>query len=178
MGQTLTYSPAQLRTPAAKVIQWLVCGHSESVQRHNVTAEIERRKKKKEIREKRERDEAAEPPTPARDDNGLILLPDADYNQLCEELGESELSRVVSYQSGYCHLHGKSYPDWPFAIRKASKEGWGKPAPGKGTASVADFQPSADRIRKNHEWLDGFLAEQAKKEGSGKWDNLPGVTRL
>lgn len=138
----------------------------------------EKKEEKRDQRKERERDEAAEPPTPARDDNGLILLSDADYNQLCEELGESELSRVILYLSGYCRLHGKSYPDWPFAIRKASKEGWGKPAPGKGTAPTTDFQPSADRIKENNDWLDSFLAEQQKKEGGGKWDNLPGVTRL
>ena len=126
----------------------------------------EKKEEKRDQRKERERDEAAEPPTPARDDNGLILLSDADYNQLREELGESELSRVISYLSGYCRLHGKTYPDWPFAIRKAFKEGWGLKATGQASDPVTDFRPSTERIQKNNEWLDTFLAEQEAKGGA------------
>lgn len=60
----------------------------------------EKKEEKRNQRKEREQDEAAEPPAPARDDNDLILLSDADYNQLREELGENELSRVISYLSG------------------------------------------------------------------------------
>lgn len=109
-------------------------------------------------------------PALVRDGNGLILLSDVDYNQLCEDLGESELSRVISYLSGYCRLHGKSYTDWPFAIRKASEEGWGLKAVGPST----DHQPSPERIQKSNGRLDKFLAEIQEKE-SGEKLNLEAV---
>lgn len=109
---------------------------------------------------------AAAPPSLARDDNDLVLLSDADYDQLRTELGESELSRVISYLSGYCRLHGKVYPDWPFAIRKASVEGWGISSSKPGSKGGTDFQPTADRIQKNNAWLDSFLEQQKKP----KWN--------
>ena len=124
--------------------------------------------------------EAAEPPAPARDENGLIFLSDKDYQKLEAELGSTELQRVISYLSSYCRLHGKTYPDWPFTIRKAAREGWGKPVPGKGAAKGPQgYQPSAERIQRNNDWLDAFLAEQQKKqEGANRYDNLPGITVL
>lgn len=143
-----------------------------------MTAEIERRKKKKEIREKRERDEAAEPPTLARDSRNLIFLNDGEYKALVADLGEAETERCISYLSEYCSTHNKKYHDWPTMIRKASKERWGLSDPGQASAPTTDFQPSAEQIRASADWLDSFLAEQQKKEGGGKWDNLPGVTRL
>lgn len=116
----------------------------------------------------RERELAATPPALARDENGLILISDEDYGKLRDELGGEELNRVVAYLSSYCRLHGKSYPDWPFAIRKASSEQWGiKPS---GSAPSPDcFQPTPDRIKKNAERLDKFLEEQ-ETGGTKKWN--------
>ena len=55
--------------------------------------------------------------------------------------------------------------DWKAACRNAERwERWDKLTPSKGLskgiAPGADFQPSIDRIRKNNELLDAFLAEQ------------------
>lgn len=121
-------------------------------------------------------DLAATPPALARDGRNLIFLSDEQYQNLTTDLGESELERCVSYLSEYCSTHGKSYKDWPTMIRKASREGWGKPSPIKpGKYTTQDFQPTPERIRKNAERLDAFLAEQ---EGKSKDWNLPGITRL
>lgn len=127
----------------------------------------EEEKSREDSEREREKDPAAAPPALARDDNDLILLSDADYDQLRTELGESELSRVISYLSGYCRLHGKVYPDWPFAIRKASREGWGLSSSKPGSKGGADFQPTADRIQKNNAWLDGFLEKQKESKDWG-----------
>lgn len=113
---------------------------------------------------------AAPPPAPARDENGLIFLTDKDYEALQTELGTAELKRVIQYLSTYCRTNGKQYKDWPFVIRRASREGWGKPDPSKGASKTispgTDLQPTQDRIQKNNDWLDAFLAEQAAKEAA------------
>ncbi len=107
---------------------------------------------------------AAVPPPLARDSRNLIFLDEAQYSSLIADLGESELERCVSYLSEYCSTHGKSYKDWPTMIRKASREGWGKPSPTKpGSDGGTNFQPDATRIQKNNDWLDAFLAEQEGK---------------
>lgn len=121
---------------------------------------------------------AAAPPAPARDSRNLIFLDDAQYQGLIADLGEQEVIRCIEYLSEYCSTHGKSYKDWPTMIRKASREGWGLSSSKPSSKGGTDFQPTADRIQKNNAWLDAFLAEQQKKEGGGKWGNLPGVTRL
>lgn len=117
-----------------------------------------------------EPDAAATPPAPARDENGLIFLADKDYEALQTELGTAELKRVIQYLSTYCRTNGKQYKDWPFVIRRASREGWGKPDPGKGASKTispgTDLQPTQDRIQKNNDWLDAFLAEQQEKEAA------------
>ncbi len=51
----------------------------------------------------------------------------------------------------------KCLADWEAAEKK-------RPCGGK---TAADFQPDADRIQKNNDWLDGFLAEQAVEGGDG-----------
>ena len=113
---------------------------------------------------------AQPPPTPARDENGLIFLSDKDYQELEAELGAAELQRVITYLSSYCRLHGKTYPDWPFAIRKAAHEGWGKPVPGKGAPKGiqpgVDLQPDTKRIQQHNDWIDAFLEEQRRKEAA------------
>lgn len=121
---------------------------------------------------------AAAPPALARDSRNLIFLDDKQYRGLVADLGEQELNRCISYLSEYCSMHNRPYKDWDAAIRKAAREGWGLSSSKPGSKGGADFQPTADRIQKNNDWLDTFLAEQQKKEGGGKRYNLPGVTRL
>lgn len=128
----------------------------------------ERVEKKREDSE-REGDSAATPPARSRDGNNLIFLSDTDYDQLRDDLGESELSRVILYLSDYCRLHKKTYPDWPFVIRKASRERWGI-KPSNSTSTPESLQPTADRIRKNNDWLDSFLAKQAEAKSGGGAD--------
>lgn len=50
----------------------------------------------------------------------------------------------------------RSIGDWDAAEKKRNN---GKPKDPK------DFQPAAERIQKNNDWLDEFLAEQREKEG-------------
>ena len=131
------------------------------------------------MQEQVQRQGAAAPPPPlARDSRNLIFLDDKQYRGLVADLGEQEVKRCIEYLSEYCSTHGKSYKDWPTMIRKASREKWGLPSPKPAGKGGTDFQPTADRIQKNNDWLDDFLEEQQKKEGGGKRDNLPGVTRL
>lgn len=104
---------------------------------------------------------AAGPPSLARDSRNLIFLDDAQYSALIADLEEPELKRCINYLSEYCSTHEKSYSDWPTMIRKASREGWGI----KPSSTPGDFQPSAERIQKNSDWLDSFLAEQGKGGG-------------
>lgn len=109
---------------------------------------------------------AAVPPTaPARDENGLVFISDKDYQELDAELGGAELQRVVSYLSSYCRSSGRKYDDWPFVIRRASKEGWGLSSkPSGGSTTPGSFQPTQERIQQHNSWIDDFLAEQAKNE--------------
>lgn len=115
---------------------------------------------------------AAQPPAPApaRDENSLIFLSDEDYEALKKELGDVELARVINYLSTYCRSSGKRYNDWPFVIRRASAEKWGV-KPSGGSTTPGDFQPSSDRIQQHNAWIDGFLEEQKKQQGSkSRWD--------
>ena len=112
---------------------------------------------------------AAMPPhTPARDSRGIVCLDDGEYGALVADLGEQEVRRCIDYLSEYCITHNKRYHDWGLMIRRANREGWGLP-PSKPSSGVAkgplDYQPSAERIQRNNDWLDVFLAEQAEKEG-------------
>lgn len=131
----------------------------------------EREEKKREDSEsdlEREGDSAAAaPPTLARDTRNLIFLDDAQYQGLVVDIGEPELKRCIDYLSEYCGTHNKRYHDWPTMIRKASREGWGFPKSKPTTTGDTNFQPSADRIQKNNDWLDEFLAEQEAKSGGG-----------
>lgn len=120
-----------------------------------------------ELQSKGEGDPAAAPPTLARDTRNLIFLDDAQYQGLVVDIGEPELKRCIDYLSEYCGTHNKRYHDWPTMIRKASREGWGLPKSKPTTTGDTNFQPSADRIQKNNDWLDEFLAEQEAKSGGG-----------
>ena len=112
----------------------------------------------------------AAPPSLARDSRNLIFLDDGQYNALVADLGEHEVQRCISYLSEFCAMRGKPYKDWDAAIRKCGREGWGKPSPTKpGSGYGTDFQPTADRIQKNNDWIDEFLAGQ-RKNGGGDVD--------
>lgn len=141
---------------------------SEEALHCNDRERVEKKREDSESDLEREGDSAATPPPLARDSRSLIFLNDVQYQGLVADLGEPELKRCVGYLSEYCSTHGKSYKDWPTMIRKASREGWGKPSPTKpGSDGGTNFQPDATRIQKNNDWLDAFLAEQAAKSGGG-----------
>ena len=136
--------------------------------RHNVTLEREEKKKSREDSEReREKDPAAAPPALARDSRNLIFLDDEQYWGLVADLGEQELNRCISYLSEYCSMHNRPYKDWDAAIRKAARDGWGLSSSKPGSKGGADFQPTPERIQKNNDWLDAFLAEQAARGGGG-----------
>ena len=139
--------------------------------------EEKKRGEKEKIQNRGEKDDAATPPALARDSRNLIFVNDEDYNGLITDLGEEELQRCISYLSEYCATHNKRYHDWPTMIRKASREQWGM-KPSGGLTISGDFQPSVDRIQKNNDWLDSFLAEQKKQEGKKRFDDLPDVIVL
>ena len=132
----------------------------------------------KQVQEHTQEGTAAMPPAPARDSRGIVCLDDREYNTLLNDMGETELLRCISYLSEYSAMSGKTYRDWSAAIQKCHREQWGVTTP-KGT-SPGDFQPSIDRIQKNNDWLDKFLAEEQKKqqEGKNRYNNLPGITVL
>lgn len=112
-------------------------------------------------------DPAAAPPALARDSRNMIFLDDGQYSALVADLGEQEVERCIGYLSEYCSMKGRPYKDWDAAIRKASREQWGLSSPKPGSSSGTDFQPDADRIQKNGDWLDKFLKEQGSKP---KWN--------
>lgn len=129
----------------------------------------EKKKSREDSEREREKDPAASPPPLARDGRNIIFLNNEQYQGLVADLGEQEVKRCIEYLSEYCSTHGKSYKDWPTMIRKASREKWGLPSPKPAGKGGADFQPTADRIQKNNDWLDEFLAEQ-RKNGGGDVD--------
>lgn len=114
-------------------------------------------------------DLTASPPPLARDSRNLIFLDDKQYRGLVADLGEQEVKRCIEYLSEYCSTHGKSYKDWPTMIRKANREEWGLPSPKPTATGGANFQPTPERIQKNNDWIDEFLAEQ-RKNGGGDVD--------
>lgn len=133
-----------------------------------MTLEREEKEKSREDSEReREKDPAATPPSLARDSRNMIYLDDAQYQGLIADLGEQEVIRCIEYLSEYCSTHGKSYKDWPTMIRKASREGWGLSSSKPGSKGGTDFQPTADRIQKNNEWLDSFLGQQKRPKDWG-----------
>lgn len=126
---------------------------------------------------------AAAPPTPARNargDYGWVKLTDEEFQRLEQQLGADELRRCVAYIDESAQQTGNKngWKDWFVVIQRCHREGWGPPKAKPTATGGANFQPTADRIQKNNDWLDTFLAEQQKKEGGGKRYNLPGVTRL
>lgn len=110
---------------------------------------------------------AAAPPSLARDSRSIIFLNDEQYQGLVADLGETETARCISYLSEFCAMRGKPYKDWDAAIRKCSREQWGIPKAKPATTGDTNFQPTPERIQKNNDWLDAFLAEQAAKSGGG-----------
>ena len=113
-------------------------------------------------------DSAAQPLAPARDSRGVVFLDDGEYSALVADLGEQEVKRCIDYLSEYCITHNKRYHDWGLMIRRANREGWGLPPsklPSGAAKEPLDYQPSAERIQRNNDWLDVFLAEQAEREG-------------
>ena len=77
-------------------------------------------------------------------------------------------------------VYQKKAMNWPYMnkiLQSWHKAGYQTPAqveagdrPPKRTHSAAqpqDFQPSQERIQKNNDWLDQFLAEQQQKRGGG-----------
>lgn len=108
---------------------------------------------------------AAGPPALARDSRNLVFLDDEQYSALVADLGEHEVRRCINYLSEYCSMHNRPYKDWDAAIRKASREGWGLSSPNSGSKNGADFQPSAERIQRNNDWMDNFLDEHGKGGG-------------
>lgn len=110
---------------------------------------------------------AAAPPSLARDTRNIIFLSDEQYQGLVADLGEPELKRCIDYLSEYCSMHNRKYGDWDAAVRKCSREGWGLLSSKPGSKGGTDFQPTADRIQKNNEWLDSFLEQQKKPKDWG-----------
>lgn len=114
---------------------------------------------------------AAVPPAPARDPDGIICISDEDFEKLQTELGKPELDRVMGYLGSYCASTGRRYASWTATIRRASKEGWGKPNTGKGVLKAlspgVDLQPDAKRIQQHNDWIDGFLRSQGEQRRGG-----------
>lgn len=119
----------------------------------------------------RETETAASPPhAPARDSRNLIFLNDEQYDALVSELGAEEVQRCISYLSEYCSMHNRKYGDWDAAIRKCSRENWGK-SPSGGSTTPGSFQPTQERIEQHNAWIDDFLEEQKKQqEGKSRWN--------
>lgn len=123
------------------------------------------------VQEHTQEGSAAMPPhTPARDSRGVVFLNDGEYSALVADLGEQEVRRCIDYLSEYCITHNKRYHDWGLMIRRASREQWGV-KPSSGSTAPGSFQPTQERIQRNNDWLDAFLAEQQKKQQDpdSKW---------
>lgn len=114
--------------------------------------------------------EAASPPAPARSargDYGWVKLTDEEFQRLEQQLGADELRRCVACVDERAQQTGNKngWKDWTVVIQRCHRDGWdlsrAKPTATGGT----NFQPSAERIQKNNDWLDSFLAEQGKGGG-------------
>lgn len=115
---------------------------------------------------------AAAPPTPARNargDYGWVKLTDEEFQRLEQQLGADELRRCVAYIDESAQQTGNKngWKDWAVVIQRCHREGWGPPKAKPTTTGDTNFQPSAERIQKNNDWLDEFLAEQEAKSGGG-----------
>lgn len=149
-----------------------------------------------ELYQEREKDPAAAPPAPApQDPKEFGFGPDltaafADWlkykREKRQEYKPTGLTALVSQVRNNAAKYGEAAvaalirqcmaANWQGIIwdkleKPPAPPGGGKP----GKHTTQDFQPTPERIQKNAERLDAFLAEQ---EGKSKDWNLPGVTRL
>lgn len=117
---------------------------------------------------------AGKPPTPARRKYGTynwIRLTDDEYARLEHDLGAVELARCIAYVDESAQGNGNKnrWKDWFVVIQRCHREGWGAPKAKPTATGGANFQPTPERIQKNNDWLDAFLAEQ-RKNGGGDVD--------
>lgn len=59
---------------------------------------------------------------------GWVKLTDAEHDQLCREMGQTELKRCIAYvdESAQATGNKNQWRDWNVILRKCHREGWGK----------------------------------------------------
>lgn len=105
-------------------------------------------------------------PAPARTAYGQykwVKLTDDEYQRLLSDLGQVELARCIAYVDESAQSSGNKnrWRDWNLVIRRCHRDGWGLSS-GKAQAKQPglNVEPSKERIRRNGDWLDEFLASQ------------------
>lgn len=101
----------------------------------------------------------------ARGDYGWVKLTDEQMEKLVADLGELEAMDCIRYidESAQGTSNKNGWKDWNLIVRKCHREGWHKKARGSEKGKQPDYQPTTERIKKNGEWLDDFLAGQQQE---------------
>lgn len=96
---------------------------------------------------------------------GWVKLSESEYNRLLNDLGEAEINRCIAYvdESAQGSGNKNGWRDWNLIVRKCSRDKWGVSKPSttqqkSGSTPGTSTQPTTERISKNAEWLDSFLA--------------------
>ncbi len=103
----------------------------------------------------------------ARGDYGWVKLTDEQMDKLIADLGEADAKACIRYidESAQGTSNKNGWKDWNLIVRKCHREGWHKKgfkAANKSPNNMVgvDFHPSLERVNKNDDWIEKFLAEQ------------------
>ena len=103
---------------------------------------------------------------------GWVKLTRQEQEKLLASMGEEELDRCVAYVDESAQKTGNKngWKDWALVVTTCHRDRWGVRKERSAEGPSGNYQPTPQRIRKNGEWLDSFLAdhglEPAGKEGA------------
>jgi hypothetical protein len=102
-------------------------------------------------------------PTHARGEYGWVKLTDAQYANLVEKLGETELKRCITYvdQSAQGNGNKNGWKDWNLVVQRCHREGWGLRSAKNNTPkpdTPEQRHQSAQNLKADMDWMDEFLS--------------------
>lgn len=86
---------------------------------------------------KKRRSKKADIPRKKYGEFGWVLLSDAEYSRLLNELGQQELTRCITYvdESAQKTSNKNGWKDWNLVVRQCHRNGWGLEHQQRGTSS-------------------------------------------